>query len=76
MAQARCRRWIGADIRTRATRPPAKYRAEESQAAGARATIIDLQGKVLADSEAEPASMENHAQRAGVRGCTQRRHRH
>ncbi len=37
---------------------------EESRAAGARATIIDLQGKVLADSEAEPASMENHAQRA------------
>ena len=36
----------------------------EGRAAGARATIIDLQGKVLADSEAEPASMENHAQRA------------
>lgn len=37
---------------------------EESRAAGARATIIDLQGKVLADSEADPASMENHAQRS------------
>lgn len=38
--------------------------ADESRAAGARATIIDAQGKVLADSEAEPASMENHSQRA------------
>lgn len=37
---------------------------EEGRAAGARATIIDLQGKVLADSEADPASMENHAQRS------------
>jgi two-component system, OmpR family, phosphate regulon sensor histidine kinase PhoR len=38
--------------------------ADEGRAAGARATIIDAQGKVLADSEADPASMENHAQRA------------
>ena len=35
-----------------------------SRAAGARATVIDAQGKVLADSEAEPAAMENHAQRS------------
>ena len=33
--------------------------AQESQAAGARATIIDPTGQVLADSEAEPATMEN-----------------
>ncbi len=37
---------------------------EEGRAAGARVTIVDLQGKVLADSEADPASMENHAQRS------------
>ena len=37
---------------------------QEGQAAGARATIIDADGKVLADSEAEPTSMENHAHRA------------
>jgi two-component system, OmpR family, phosphate regulon sensor histidine kinase PhoR len=37
---------------------------EESRAAGARATIIDAQGKVLADSEADPAAMENHGQRS------------
>ena len=36
---------------------------QEGQAAGARATIIDGEGKVLADSEAEAASMENHAHR-------------
>jgi two-component system, OmpR family, phosphate regulon sensor histidine kinase PhoR len=34
--------------------------AQEGQAAGARATIIDPTGKVLADSEADPSTMENH----------------
>ena len=38
--------------------------AQEGQAAGARATVIDSSGKVLADSEATPANMENHATRA------------
>ena len=38
--------------------------AQEGQAAGARATIIDASGTVLADSEANPANMENHASRA------------
>jgi two-component system phosphate regulon sensor histidine kinase PhoR len=37
--------------------------AQEGQAAGARVTIIDPTGKVLADSEADPATMENHAAR-------------
>jgi two-component system, OmpR family, phosphate regulon sensor histidine kinase PhoR len=37
--------------------------SQEAQAAGARATIIDTSGKVLADSEATPATMENHATR-------------
>jgi len=37
--------------------------AQEALAAGARATIIDPTGKVLADSEANPSSMENHARR-------------
>ena len=37
--------------------------AQEGQAAGARATIIDASGKVLADSESNPAQMENHAKR-------------
>jgi two-component system phosphate regulon sensor histidine kinase PhoR len=37
--------------------------AQEGQAAGARATIIDPTGRVLADSQAEPGAMENHAQR-------------
>ena len=37
--------------------------AQEALAAGARATIIDASGKVLADSESNPADMENHAAR-------------
>ena len=44
--------------------PLAEIAAQEGLAAGARATIIDASGKVLADSEANPASMENHARRA------------
>lgn len=46
--------------------------SQEGQAADARATIIDHEGKVLADSEAEPSGMENHAHRkefvAALRG--------
>lgn len=38
--------------------------AQEAQAAGARATVIDSTGKVLADSESDPRTMENHRQRA------------
>ncbi len=41
----------------------AEIAAQEGQAAGARATVIDASGKVLADSEADPSTMENHAQR-------------
>ncbi len=37
--------------------------SQEALAAGARATIIDPTGQVLADSEADPASMENHRTR-------------
>lgn len=36
---------------------------QESEAADARATIIDSQGHVLADSEANPPEMENHSTR-------------
>ncbi|MGB7824604.1 MAG: ATP-binding protein [Candidatus Sulfotelmatobacter sp.] len=35
--------------------------AQEAQAAGARVTIVDSAGNVLADSESSPANMENHA---------------
>ena len=38
--------------------------AQEGQAAGARATIIDPTGRVLADSEADASTMENHSRRS------------
>jgi two-component system phosphate regulon sensor histidine kinase PhoR len=54
--------------------------AQEGQAAGARATIIDASGRVLADSESNPSNMENHALRqefvaalAGKTGSNERR---
>jgi two-component system, OmpR family, phosphate regulon sensor histidine kinase PhoR len=37
--------------------------SQEGQTAGARATVIDVTGRVLADSEATASTMENHAQR-------------
>jgi len=37
--------------------------AQEGQAAGARVTIIDPKGQVLADSEANPGGTENHTAR-------------
>ncbi len=45
---------------------------QAAQASGARVTVIDSNGKVLADSEAAPGKMENHAGRpefaAALRG--------
>lgn len=45
---------------------------QESQAAGTRVTVIDKDGVVLADTEAQPDAMENHAGRpefqAALRG--------
>ncbi|HWR36121.1 MAG TPA: ATP-binding protein [Clostridia bacterium] len=40
-----------------------KTTAETAKAADARATVIDSTGRVLADSEADPAHMENHSTR-------------
>ena len=47
----------------RSGRSLADIAAQEGQAAGARATIIDPTGQVLADSETNPASMENQSDR-------------
>jgi two-component system, OmpR family, phosphate regulon sensor histidine kinase PhoR len=64
----------------RAHTPLSDLAAQEGQAAGARATIIDSSGTVLADSESNPAQMENHATRkefaaalAGQTGLSERR---
>ncbi len=50
-------------VETDHTRSIAEIAAEEGQAAGARATVIDASGKVLADSEIDPGQMENTATR-------------
>src|SRR5437764_5399946 len=42
---------------------PAQLAAQVAATTKARATIADNRGKVLADSEADPAKMENHATR-------------
>ena len=67
-------------VETDHTRSIAEIAAEEGQAAGARATVIDASGKVLADSQTDPARMENHAARkefvdalAGRTGQNERR---
>jgi two-component system phosphate regulon sensor histidine kinase PhoR len=67
-------------VETDPTHSLAEIAAQEGQAAGARATVIDASGKVLADSESNPADMENHAAReefaaalAGKTGETERR---
>jgi len=67
-------------VETDQTRPIGEIAAEEGQAAGARATIIDASGKVLADSETDPATMGNTATRkefvaalAGQTGANERR---
>ena len=58
----------------------AEIAVQEGQAAGARATVIDASGKVLADSQSNPANMENHATRvefiaalSGKTGTNERR---
>ena len=59
-------------VNTDRQNPVSEIVAQEGQAAGARATVIDVKGTVLADSEASAASMENHATRpefvAALRG--------
>ena len=50
-------------VKTASSTDYAVIAKEAAQAADARATIIDMQGHVLADSEANPAEMENHATR-------------
>ncbi len=64
----------------RSGHPLADIAAEEGQAAGARVTIIDAAGNVLADSEASPANMQGAAKSpefvaalSGKVGSSQRR---
>ena len=59
------RRHFSSLIASKATRAILRsdIAAQEGRSAGARAAIIDASGKVLADSEASPAVVENHASR-------------
>jgi two-component system phosphate regulon sensor histidine kinase PhoR len=50
-------------VETDRTHTLTEIAAQAGLDAGARATIIDASGKVLADSESNPATMENHASR-------------
>ncbi|HEX6823152.1 MAG TPA: ATP-binding protein [Candidatus Sulfotelmatobacter sp.] len=50
-------------VETDKSHPLSEIAAQEGQSAGARATIIDASGKVLADSQSNPDAMENHSHR-------------
>ena len=50
-------------VRNNRGQPLNQLVAEEAEAANARATIIDSSGKVIADSEADAETMENHSHR-------------
>lgn len=50
-------------LRDLAPQPLQAIVAELAERAQARVTVIDAQGQVLADSEADPAAMDNHAGR-------------
>jgi two-component system phosphate regulon sensor histidine kinase PhoR len=67
-------------VETDKSHPLSEIAAQEGQSAGARATIIDASGKVLADSQSNPDTMENHSHRkefitalAGKPGESERR---
>ena len=46
-------------VETDRTHPLAEIAAQEAQAAGARATVVDASGKILADSQTTPRSLED-----------------
>ncbi len=46
-----------------------EYCIQAGRSSGTRITIIDPQGKVLADSNEDPQTMENHGQRAEIVGA-------
>ncbi|HXE91071.1 MAG TPA: ATP-binding protein [Terriglobales bacterium] len=62
-------RLLAARVRHTSTESLAAVVKEEAQAAGARATVVESSGKVLADSEGDPLTMENHATRPEFRAA-------
>jgi two-component system phosphate regulon sensor histidine kinase PhoR len=58
-------------VRNEPEHSPQEIAASVAMASGARATIIRQDGVVLADSEADPSKMENHAGRPEVQDALQ-----
>lgn len=56
-------RMFAEQVQTRDRASLAQIVSEQAKAGNVRATVIDSNGRVLADSEANPSEMENHAQR-------------
>lgn len=67
-------RMFAADVNSDRARGIATLTAQEGQLAGARATVIDMNGKVIADSETRVSQLENEGRNsefsAALRGET------
>jgi two-component system phosphate regulon sensor histidine kinase PhoR len=66
IAEARPPRWATASPGQPENLAPLRDWVTQMAASGARVTVIAADGRVLADSEADPQSMENHANRQEV----------
>jgi two-component system phosphate regulon sensor histidine kinase PhoR len=66
VAQARPPQWTSAPPGQAENLAPLRDWVAQMAASGARVTVIAADGRVLADSQADPRSMENHANRPEV----------
>jgi two-component system phosphate regulon sensor histidine kinase PhoR len=66
VAQARPPKWTAAPPGQAENLAPLRDWVAQMAASGARVTVIAADGRVLADSQADPRSMENHANRPEV----------
>lgn len=67
IAQAHPPQWTPASLDHPEDLAPVRDWATQLAASGARVTVISGDGRVLADSQSEPQTMENHATRPEVR---------
>ena len=66
MALARPPAWTAASAGNAETRPSLREWVSKMAASGARVTVITANGLVLADSQSDPQTMENHAGRPEI----------